>query len=88
MITISGVLGSGFFVYGCSILQSGGPLALILSFALVGFLTWAVMQCIGEMFCTWPIFGTFTKYVSEFVDKKLGIAVGVAYWYVPRYMNS
>jgi amino acid transporter len=82
MITISGVLGIGLYVRGGMILRLAGPLAVLLSFALVGLLTWGVMQCIAEMLCIWPISGALSNYVTEFVDTELGIAVGVAYWCV------
>lgn len=80
MITVSGVLGIGLYVRGGAILRLGGPLAVLLSFSLVGVLAWGVMQCIAEMLCIWPISGALTVYVTEFVDVELGIAVGVAYW--------
>lgn len=80
MISINGTLGTGLYWRGGIILELGGPLAVLLSFLLVGFLSWAVMQCITEMLCIWPIPGALSVYVSEFVDKELGIAVGCAYW--------
>jgi amino acid transporter len=80
-ITISGTLGIGLYVQGGQILRLAGPLAVLLSFALLGLLAWAVMQCIAELVCIWPISGALTVFVSEFVDEELGIAVGVAYWY-------
>ncbi|KAF2627713.1 hypothetical protein BU25DRAFT_341274 [Macroventuria anomochaeta] len=81
MITISGTLGVGLYVRGGTILRLGGPVAVLLSFALLGALAWGVMQCIAEMLCIWPISGALNVYVAEFVDAELGIAVGVAYWY-------
>lgn len=82
MITINATLGTGLYWRGGQILELGGPLAVLLSFLLVGFLSWAVMQCVTEMLCIWPIPGALSVYVSQFVDEELGIAVGVAYWYV------
>jgi amino acid transporter len=82
MITISSVLGVGLYIRGGTILRLAGPLAVLLSFALLGALAWGVMQCIAEMLCIWPISGALSVYVTEFVDVELGIAVGVAYWYV------
>ncbi|KAH8697603.1 putative proline-specific permease [Talaromyces proteolyticus] len=81
MITINGTLGTGLYWRGGQILELGGPLAVLLSFLLVGLLSWAVMQCITEMLCIWPIPGALSVYVSEFVDVELGIAVGIAYWF-------
>lgn len=80
MITINATLGTGLYWRGGQILELGGPLAVPLSFLSVGILTWAVMQCITEMLCIWPIPGALSVYVREFVDPELGIAVGVAYW--------
>ncbi|KAK8115135.1 amino acid permease-domain-containing protein [Apiospora kogelbergensis] len=81
MITINGTLGSGLYWRCGQILELGGPLAVLLSFLLVGLLAFGVMQCITEMLCIWPIPGALPVYVSEFVDEELGIAVGLAYWY-------
>lgn len=81
MLTINGTLGTGLYWRGGQILELGGPLAVLLSFLLVGLLAWAVMQCITEMLCIWPIPGALSMYISEFVDMELGIAVGVTYWF-------
>ncbi|RYP60413.1 hypothetical protein DL771_010528 [Monosporascus sp. 5C6A] len=79
MITINATLGSGLYWRGGLILHLGGPLAVLLSYVLLGLLAWAVMQCITEMLCIWPIPGALSAYVSEFVDEELGVAVGIAY---------
>jgi amino acid transporter len=81
MITVNGTLGTGLYWRGGQILELAGPLAAVLAFLLIGLLSWAVMQCITEMLCIWPIPGALSVYVSEFVDHELGITVGVAYWY-------
>ncbi|KAK4444116.1 amino acid permease-domain-containing protein [Podospora aff. communis PSN243] len=81
MITINATLGTGLYWRGGQILELGGPLAVLLAFLIVGVLAWAVMQCITELLCIWPVPGAMSVYVSEFVDTELGIAVGVAYWF-------
>ncbi|KAK0735208.1 putative amino acid transporter [Lasiosphaeria miniovina] len=81
MITLNATLGTGLYWRGGQILELGGPLAVLLAFLLVGILAWAVMQCITEMLCIWPIPGALSVYVSEFVDAELGIVVGIAYWF-------
>ncbi|KAI3532358.1 hypothetical protein CSPX01_13564 [Colletotrichum filicis] len=48
---------------------------------MTGFLAAAVMQCITELLCIWPIPGALSIFVKVFVDKELGIAVGIAYWF-------
>ncbi|GJN70984.1 amino acid transporter [Purpureocillium lilacinum] len=81
MIAVNATLGTGLYWRGGQILELGGPLSVLLSFLLPGMLAWAVMQCITELLCIWPIPGAMQLYVSEFVDVELGIAVGVAYWF-------
>ncbi|TDZ34984.1 Arginine permease CAN1 [Colletotrichum spinosum] len=81
MITINGTLGTGLYWRSGQILELGGPLAVLLAFLLVGLLAWAVMQCVTELLCIWPVPGALSVYVGTFVDHELGIAVGVAYWF-------
>jgi yeast amino acid transporter len=80
-IAINAVLGTGLYWRGGQILELGGPLAVLLAFFIDGVIAWAVMQCITEMLCIWPVPGALQLYVSEFVDPELGIAVGIAYWH-------
>ena len=82
MITISGVLGIGFYTRSGIILRAAGPLALVLAFSLLTALAWGVMQCITEMLSIWPVPGALVEFVGTFLDKDLGTTVGVAYWYV------
>ncbi|KAK5993764.1 Lysine/arginine permease CAN1-like protein [Cladobotryum mycophilum] len=81
MITVNATLGTGLYWRGGQILELGGPLAVLLAYLVPGFLAWAVMQCITEMLCIWPVPGALSVYVSEFVDVELGLAVGIAYWF-------
>ncbi|KXJ91909.1 amino acid permease-domain-containing protein [Microdochium bolleyi] len=80
MITINATLGVGLYWKSGLVLHLGGPLIVLISFLVVGLLAWAVMQCITEMLCIWPVPGALSVYVSEFVDVELGIAVGITYW--------
>lgn len=80
MITLNATLGTGLYWRGGQMLELGGALAVVLAFMFVGAVAWAVMQCISEMLCLWPVPGALSVYVSTFVDAELGIAVGAAYW--------
>lgn len=82
MITIRGVLGVGLYVRSGTVLWIAGPAAVLIAFPVMGLLAWLVMQCIGEMLALWPISGALVEYVGVFVDKQLGTAVGIAYWFV------
>ncbi|CEJ81248.1 Putative Pc22g16190 protein [[Torrubiella] hemipterigena] len=81
MIAVNATLGSGLYWRGGQVLELGGPLSTLLAFLLPGILAMAVMQCITEMLCIWPIPGALSAYVSEFVDVELGIVVGLLYWF-------
>ncbi|KAI2601965.1 amino acid permease-domain-containing protein [Hypoxylon sp. NC1633] len=81
MITVNATLGTGLYWRGGQILGTGGSLAVILSFLMLGILAWGVMQCISELLCLWPVPGALSVFVREFVDFELGIVVGVAYWF-------
>jgi amino acid transporter len=81
MISLNGTLGTGLYWGGGAILETGGPVAAVVSFLLIGILSWMVMQCITEMLCIWPVPGALSVYVRTFVDEELGIAVGFAYWF-------
>ena len=85
MIAVNATLGTGLYWRGGQVLELGGPLSTLLAFLLPGILAWAVMQCITEMLCIWPIPGALSVYVSEFIDPELGIAVGITYWYEPVF---
>ncbi|KAI0139925.1 amino acid permease/ SLC12A domain-containing protein [Hypoxylon sp. NC0597] len=81
MITVNATLGTGLYWRGGQILELGGFLAVILSFLLLGILSWAVTQCITELLCIWPVPGALAVFVRNFVDPELGITVGIAYWF-------
>ncbi|KAJ5107217.1 proline-specific permease [Penicillium angulare] len=81
MITINATLGTGLYWRGGQVLEVGGALAVPLTFLLVGCLSWAVMQCISEMLCIWPVPGALGVFVGEFVDEELGIATSIAHWF-------
>lgn len=80
MIAVNATLGTGLYWRGGQILELGGFLAVIISFLLLGILSWLVTQCITELLCIWPVPGAMSVFVREFVDFELGITVGVAYW--------
>ena len=80
MITISGTLGFGFYVRSGIVLRLAGPLGVFVSFAVLTFLAWGVMQCITEMLSAWPVPGALIEFVRMFVDPDLAMTVGFFYW--------
>jgi amino acid permease len=80
-ISVSGILGIGLYVRSANMLRLGGPGAVIVPFIILGLLAWMVMQCISEMLLIWPVSGALRLFVQKFVDRELGYAVSVAYWF-------
>lgn len=62
-------------------LMVGGPAGLLLGYAVMGTITYAVMNCLGEMISYLPIPGGHIKLAERFVDPALGFAMGWNYWY-------
>ncbi|CAF2001757.1 unnamed protein product [Rotaria magnacalcarata] len=79
MIAIGGSIGTGLFVGSGSALASGGPAALVLDFAIIGFMLFNVCMALGELAVTFPISGSFTIYGSRFLDPAWGFAMGWNY---------
>lgn len=62
-------------------LAQAGPGAVLISYAIVGFLVYLVMCALGEM-ATWlPLGSGFTGYATRFVDPALGFSLGWTYWF-------
>jgi hypothetical protein len=76
MISIGGVIGTGLFLGTGSALHGGGPLGLFLGYALMGSVTYCMMQCLGEMLSYLPIAGGHIKLAERFVGKPLSLALG------------
>ncbi len=79
-LAIAGIIGPGLLVGSGNALATAGPAGSLIAFALVGFVVYAVMQCLGEMATALPIPGSFITYCTRFVDPALGSVVGLSYW--------
>jgi amino acid transporter len=61
-------------------IHMAGPGGALVAFFFASTVAYAVMQCIAEMICIWPISGALIEFVRVFVDEDLGTVVGIAYW--------
>lgn len=61
MISIGGVIGTGLFLGTGSALHHAGPLGLLLGYAVIGSVCYAMMQCLGEMIAQYPVPGGHVK---------------------------
>ncbi|TNY18711.1 amino acid permease [Rhodotorula diobovata] len=76
---MGGVIGTGLFLGTAQSLSMAGPLGLLLAFALVGALVWAMMISLGEMISHLPLAGGHVTLASRLVDPAFGLAVGWTY---------
>ncbi|TCD66321.1 hypothetical protein EIP91_001470 [Steccherinum ochraceum] len=81
MISIGGVIGTGLFLGTASGLQNGGPVGLLLGYATIGSICWAVMTSLGEMVAYLPLPGGHITMAGRFVDPAMSFAMGWNYWY-------
>ena len=81
MIPISGTIGMGLVLSSSEVLRIGGSTGLILAYALMGTVAAAVMLCIAEMVSLIPEPGALGLLPRRFIDRSLGVTVGVTYWY-------
>ncbi|ODV90792.1 hypothetical protein CANCADRAFT_2518 [Tortispora caseinolytica NRRL Y-17796] len=76
MIAIGGSIGTGLFVGSGAALGTGGPLALILGFSIVGFMLFCTVHALGELASLFPVPGAFSVYSTRFIDPAWGFAMG------------
>lgn len=81
MIAIGGAIGTGLIIGTGSALAKAGPLSILISYSLVGFIVYMVMCALGEMAAYLPIQSGFTGYAARFCDPALGFSLGYTYWF-------
>ena len=79
MIAIGGSIGTGLFIGSGSALATGGPLALLLGFGIVGIMLFCVVHALGELAAIFPIAGAFSVYSTRFIDPAWGFSMGWNY---------
>ncbi|KAK1448382.1 amino acid permease [Colletotrichum cuscutae] len=75
-MALGGSIGAGLFVGSGAALGSGGPLSLVLNFALVGFGVTCTMGCLGELAAAYPVAGAFYEYSRRMISEPWGFAMG------------
>lgn len=90
LISIGGVIGSGYFLGTGYVLAQTGP-AAVLSYLLGGIIVLCVMLCLAELAVEKPLSGSFVIYAKENISATWACGVGWSYWvtwisYVPSEM--
>jgi len=80
MISIAGIIGAGLFIGSANAIATAGP-AVLLSYALTGFLVLLVMRMLGEMAVMQPDSGSFSTYAAKAIGPWAGFTIGWLYWW-------
>lgn len=81
MISLGGSIGTGLFLASGGAIHTAGPGGALIAYALIGIMVYFLMTSLAEMAAYMPVAGTFSTYVTKFVDPSLGFALGWNYWY-------
>ncbi|PRT56582.1 General amino-acid permease GAP1 [Wickerhamiella sorbophila] len=79
MIAIGGSIGSGLFIGSGGSFKTGGPAAVVIGFAIIGFMLFGTMNALGELAVRYPISGSFSVFSVRFLDPSWGFAMGWNY---------
>ncbi|KEO82765.1 amino acid permease [Tumebacillus flagellatus] len=80
MISLGGVIGTGFFLGSGYTIGQAGPFGAILSYLVGGLIMYLTMLCLGELSVAMPVSGSFQTYTTKFIGPGTGFAVGWLYW--------
>src|SRR5689334_11231337 len=67
MVAVGGSIGTGLLLGSAAAMGMAGP-AVILSFALAGFLCWTVTMALGELSTAHPAAGSFGLYADIYLN--------------------
>ena len=71
MIAIGGTIGSGLFMGATSTIKWAGP-SVLLAYAVVGLILYAMMRALGEMIYLNPGTGSFADYGTKYINPLSG----------------
>ncbi len=79
MIAIGSAVGTGLFIGSGGALAQGGPGSVMIAWGLVGMMVFCTVQALGELATIFPVPGASFTYMSRFIDKSWGFAMGWNY---------
>ncbi|MEJ5997838.1 amino acid permease [Corynebacterium sp. H130] len=80
MISFGSAIGTGLFLGSGASIQQAGP-AVLLAFAIGGFIIYLVMRMLGEMAVAHPVSGSFSTYAREYIGPRAGFITGWNWWF-------
>ena len=79
LIALGGAIGTGLFLGSAGVLKTAGP-AMILGYAIAGFIAFLIMRQLGEMVVQEPVAGSFGYFSSRYWGRFAGFLSGWNYW--------
>lgn len=79
MIAIGGAIGTGLFLGSGSAIRSAGP-SIILSYLIVGIITFFMMRALGELILADTEKHSFLDAVKEYLGDRVEFVAGWIYW--------
>lgn len=79
LIALGGAIGTGLFLGSAGVLNSAGP-AMILGYAIAGFIALLIMRQLGEMVVQEPVAGSFGYFATHYWGRFAGFLSGWNYW--------
>ncbi|NIF21247.1 aromatic amino acid transporter AroP [Candidatus Pantoea multigeneris] len=79
LIALGGAVGTGLFLGSASVIKAAGP-AVILGYAIAGFIAFLIMRQLGEMVVEEPVAGSFSHFAYKYWGNFAGFASGWNYW--------
>ncbi len=79
LIALGGAIGTGLFLGTASTIKMAGP-AVILSYAIGGFIAFLIMRQLGEMMAQEPVAGSFSNLAHTYWGDFPGMVSGWNYW--------
>lgn len=79
MIAIGGAIGTGLFLGSGSAIRSAGP-SIILSYLIVGIITFFMMRVLGELILADPESHSFLEAIKKYLGKRAEFVAGWTYW--------
>lgn len=79
LIALGGAIGTGLFLGIADTIKMAGP-AVLLGYAIGGFIAFLIMRQLGEMVVEEPVAGSFSHFAYKYWGDFAGFASGWNYW--------
>lgn len=79
LIALGGAIGTGLFLGIADTIRMAGP-AVLLGYAIAGFIAFLIMRQLGEMVVDEPVAGSFSYFADKYCGHMAGFMSGWNYW--------